>query len=128
MPVAVVTGGSRGAGRGMDNDMPVDFRPCGVAAVSIWMGAILTERLQQNIDNDPEFAYFDHIAESPEFTGHVIAALAADPDVLTVGDRTLIGAELAQKYWITDRDGRQPPSFRELMQVEPANCQGRIER
>ncbi len=109
-------------------DMAVDFRPFGVAAVSIWMGAVLTERLQQIIDSGPEFAYLDDIAESPEFTGHVIAALAADPDVLAASGRTLIGAEVARKYGITDRDGRQPPSFRDLMNVEPANYLGRIEQ
>ena len=113
---------------GMDKfaaDMAVDFRPFGVTAVSIWMGAVLTERLQQIIDSGPEFAYLDDIAETPEFTGHVIAALAADPDVLALSGRTLIGAEAARQYGISDRDGRHPPSMRELMSVEPANYQGR---
>jgi NAD(P)-dependent dehydrogenase (short-subunit alcohol dehydrogenase family) len=116
---------------GMDKfaaDMAVDFRPFGVTAVSIWMGAVLTERLQQIIDSGPEFAYLDDIAETPEFTGHVIAALAADPDVLAVSGRTLIGAEVAQEYGISDRDGRHPPSVRDLMSVEPANYHGRIRR
>jgi NAD(P)-dependent dehydrogenase (short-subunit alcohol dehydrogenase family) len=105
-------------------DMAVDFRPSGVAAVSLWLGAVLTERLQQVIDSGPEFAYLDDIAETPEFTGHVIAALAADPDVLAVSGRTLIGAEVARQYGISDRQGRHPPSVRELMSVEPVRYQG----
>ena len=109
-------------------DMAVDFRPFGVAAVSIWMGAVLTQRLRQVIDSGPEFAYLDDIAESPEFTGHVIAALAADPEVLAVSGRTLIGAEVARQYGITDRDGRHPPSVRDLMHVEPVNYQGKAAR
>jgi NAD(P)-dependent dehydrogenase (short-subunit alcohol dehydrogenase family) len=109
-------------------DMAVDFRPFGVAAVSIWMGAVLTERLRQIIDSGPEFAYLADIAETPEFTGHVIAALAADPDVLAVSGRTLIGAEVAQQYGITDAGGRRPPSMRELMSVEPVNYQGKAGR
>jgi short chain dehydrogenase len=109
-------------------DMAVDFRPFGVAAVSILMGAVLTERLRQVIDSGPEFAYLDDIAETPEFTGHVVAALAADPDVLAVSGRTLIGAEVAWQYGITDRDGRHPPSMRELMSVQPVNYQGKTER
>jgi hypothetical protein len=56
-----------------------------------------------------------------------VAALAADPDVLAVSGRTLIGAEVARQYGISDREGRQPPSIRELMPVEPANYQGRIQ-
>ncbi len=116
---------------GMDKfaaDMAVGFRPFGVASVSIWMGAVLTERLRQIIDSGPEFAYLDDIAETPEFTGHVIAALAADPDVLAVSGRTLIGAEVARQYGISDREGRHPPSIRELMPVEPVNYQGKVER
>ncbi len=107
-------------------DMAVDFRPFGVAAVSIWMGAVLTERLQQIIDSGPEFGYLDDIAESPEFTGHVIAALHADPDVLERSGRTLIGAEVALQYGITDRGGRQPPSFRDLMNVKPVQYAGTL--
>ena len=116
---------------GMDKfaaDMAVDFRPFGVSAVSIWMGVVLTERVQQIIDSGPELAYLGDIAETPEFTGHVIAALAADPGVLAVSGRALIGAELAEEYGITDRDGRQPPSVRELMSVAPALYHGRIRR
>jgi NAD(P)-dependent dehydrogenase (short-subunit alcohol dehydrogenase family) len=104
-------------------DMAVDFRPFGVAVVSVWMGAVLTERLQRVIDSGPEFAYLAGIAETPEFTGHVIAALAADPEVLAVSGRTLIGAEVARQYGIGDADGRQPPSVRDLMSVEPVNYQ-----
>ena len=116
---------------GMDKfaaDMAVDFRPFGVAAVSIWMGAVLTERLRQIIDSGPGFAYLDDIAETPELTGHVIAALAADPDVLAVSGHTVIGAEVARQYGITDRDGRYAPSVRELMGVEPVRYQGKVKR
>jgi NAD(P)-dependent dehydrogenase (short-subunit alcohol dehydrogenase family) len=116
---------------GMDKfaaDMAVDLRPFGVAAVSIWMGAVLTERLRQIIGSDPKLAYLNDIAETPEFTGHVIAALASDPDLLEVSGTTVIGAEAALKYGITDRDGRQPPSFRDLMHVEPAAYLGRTTR
>ena len=106
-------------------DMAVDFRPFGVAVVSIWMGAVLTERLQQIIDSGPELGYLTGIAETPDFTGHIIAALAADPGVLALSGRTLIGAEVARQYGISDTDGRRPPSVRDLMSVEPVNYQGK---
>jgi hypothetical protein len=107
-------------------DMAVDLRPFGVAAVSVWMGAVLTERLWRIIDGDPKLTYLNDIGETPEFTGHVIAALASDPGLLAVSGTTVIGAEAAVKYGITDRDGRQPPSFRDLMRVEPVTYLGRI--
>jgi len=66
----------------------------------------------------PEFGYLDDIAESPEFTGHVIAPLHADPDVPERSGPTLIGAEVALQHGITDRGGRQPPSYRDLMNVK----------
>jgi len=89
---------------------------------------VLTERLRQVIDSGPGFAYLDDIAETPELTGHVIAALAADPDVLAVSGHTVIGAEVARQYGITDRDGRYAPSVRELMGVEPVRYQGKVKR
>ncbi len=110
-------------------DMGVDFAPFGVAVVSIWMGAVLTQRLLEIMENGgPELAFLADIGESPEFTGHIIAALADDPDVSRLNGRTIIGAEAALEYGITDVDGRQPPSFRDLMHVEPANYQGRPQR
>lgn len=109
-------------------DMGVDFQPFNVAVVSIWMGAVLTQRVRQIIDSGPRYDFLADIGESPEFTGHVIAALADDPEVMAKSGRTLIGAEEAIAYGISDRDGRQPPSFRDLMNVKPANYQGRVTR
>jgi NAD(P)-dependent dehydrogenase (short-subunit alcohol dehydrogenase family) len=112
----------------MATDMGVDFEPYGVAVVSIWMGAVLTEKVQRIIASGPERAYLADIGESPEFTGRIIAALYEDPKLMEKTGRTLIGAEEALLYGITDRDGRQPPSFRDLMKVEPANYRGRLQR
>jgi len=109
-------------------DMGVDFQPFNVAVVSIWMGAVLTQRVRQIMDSGPEYAFLADIGESPEFTGHVIAALADDPAVMAKSGRTLIGAEEAIAYGISDTGGRQPPSFRDLMNVEPANYRGRVTR
>jgi NAD(P)-dependent dehydrogenase (short-subunit alcohol dehydrogenase family) len=110
-------------------DMGVDFKPFGVAVFSIWMGAVLTQRLLAIIEaGGPGMNYLRDIGESPEFTGHIIAALAVDPDVLAKSGRTVIGAEIALDYGITEVDGRQPPSFRDLMHVEPAHYSGRSQR
>jgi NAD(P)-dependent dehydrogenase (short-subunit alcohol dehydrogenase family) len=108
---------------GMDKfaaDMAVDFKPFGVAALSIWMGALRTERLALLIEAHPEkFAKLAEIAETPEFTGHVIWALHNDPQLMQMSGQTLIGAELAVKYGIKDTGGRQPPSYRTTHGVEP---------
>jgi hypothetical protein len=54
-------------------------------------------------------AYLDlSNSESPEFTGLVIAALAADPDVARLTGQWLVVAALARHYGIADVDGKQP--------------------
>ena len=108
---------------GMDKfaaDMAVDFRNFGVAAISIWMGALLTHRLKAIIASDRDkFGYLDTIAETPEFTGHIIWALYSDPKLMEISGQTVIGAEIAIKYGIKDEGGRQPPSLRDTHKVEP---------
>jgi len=100
----------------MAADMAVDFRDTGVATVSIWMGILLTERFRAAFDGHPEaLAKTAEHAETPEFTGHLINALYRDPDLAELSGHTVIGAELAQRYGITDEDGRQPPSHRDMM-------------
>lgn len=110
---------------GMDKmafDMAEDFRHAGsnVAALSIWMGALATDRLMAIIAADPEkYGYLQDQIETPEFTGHVIWALYNDPDLLAKSGQTLIGAELAVEYGIKDEGGRQPPSYRDTHKVAP---------
>jgi NAD(P)-dependent dehydrogenase (short-subunit alcohol dehydrogenase family) len=109
---------------GMDKmafDMAVDFRHAGVnvAAVSIWMGALLTDRLKGIIASDlAKYGYLEGACESPEFTGHVIWALHNDPDLADLNGKTLVGAEIARKYGLTD-NGRAPPTAQELHKVAP---------
>jgi NAD(P)-dependent dehydrogenase (short-subunit alcohol dehydrogenase family) len=108
---------------GMDKfaaDMAVDFKPFGVAALSIWMGALLTERLKQMIEAHPaKYGKLADTAETPEFTGHVIWALSQDPSIMDLSGQTVIGAEMAVKYGVKDTGGRQPPSYRTTHGVEP---------
>ena len=104
----------------MAADMAVDFHEFGIAAVSIWMGSLLTDRVRKIIDSNPQkFGHILDSAETPELTGHVIWALYNDPDVMAMSGQTLIGAELAVKYGITDDEGRQPPSYRDMFDVHP---------
>ena len=102
--------------RKMAADMAVDFRGTGVATLSIWMGILLTERLRAAFAGQPEaLAATAQHAETPEFTGHLIDAVFADPELAALSGQTVIGAELAQRYGITDAGGRTPPSHREML-------------
>jgi NAD(P)-dependent dehydrogenase (short-subunit alcohol dehydrogenase family) len=104
----------------MAADMAVDFRKTGVSVLSVWMGALLTDRLKMVVAADPEkLGYVLNQAETPEFTGHLIWALFQDPQLKTRSGHTVIGAELAIEYGIADEGGRQPPSYRHTHKVEP---------
>jgi NAD(P)-dependent dehydrogenase (short-subunit alcohol dehydrogenase family) len=104
----------------MAADMALDFKEFGIAAVSIWMGSLLTDRVRAIIASNPEkFGRILDTAETPELTGHVIWALYNDPELMELTGQTLIGAELAVKYGIKDEGDRQPPSYRELFDVHP---------
>jgi NAD(P)-dependent dehydrogenase (short-subunit alcohol dehydrogenase family) len=99
-------------------DMAVDLKDHNVAAVSIWMGALVTDRVKALIAAAPD--KFGKLKfETPEFTGHVIWALYNDSKLMEMSGQTLIGAEVALRYGIKDADGSQPPSYRDTFKVSP---------
>jgi len=55
------------------------------------------------------------MAETPQFNGRIIHALTTDERRMDKSGQTLITAELALEYGITDEDGRQPPSHRDML-------------
>lgn len=104
----------------MAADMAFDFREFGVAAVSIWMGMLKTERTAGlDAETKPEYAAFLANAETPEFTGNLIAALHDSPRRMELSGRTLIGAELGEELGVTDEGGRRPPSYRAMLGSPP---------
>lgn len=113
----------------MAADMAFDFKEHVIAAISIWMGSLLTDRVRTIIASKPEkFGHVLGTAETPELTGHVIWALYNDPELMGMSGQTLIGAELAAKYGIADEGGRRPPSYRDLFGVHPNTQQAHVVR
>ena len=103
-------------------DMGVDFADAGanVAAVSIWMGALATERLLSMMDAMPErFAHLEGTLESPDYTGHVAWAIYSDPAMMRFNGKTIIGAEVGKDFGIADIGGKFPPSVRETTGAAP---------
>jgi len=97
-------------------DMGVDFRGTGVTALSLWMGPLLTERSARTRAEHPE--QYDQImanAETPEFNGRVILALYQDPNLGDFNGKTVISAEMAEKYGVFEEGGRRPPSWRAML-------------
>ena len=97
-------------------DMAIDLEHTGVAAVSLWLGPQRTERTAiAGAERADQYEAFMAMAETPEFNGRVIHALLNDPNLLALSGQTLITAEVAQGYGITEAEGRQPPSYREML-------------
>jgi NAD(P)-dependent dehydrogenase (short-subunit alcohol dehydrogenase family) len=96
-------------------DMAEDLRPHRVASVSLYPGLVLTESVLANIEHFAD----EPNRETPRFVGRVVAALAADPDVLRLTGRWLVAAEVAAGYGVTDEHGRLPGSNRPAILGEP---------
>jgi NAD(P)-dependent dehydrogenase (short-subunit alcohol dehydrogenase family) len=112
-------GPAYGAGKAavdkMAHDMAVDFKAYDVAVVALWMGILKTERTMAVIDAQPElYGHMLAIAESPEYSGRVIAALSQDPQRMQFSGKVCMAAELGEHYGVVDIDGRQPPSPRAI--------------
>jgi NAD(P)-dependent dehydrogenase (short-subunit alcohol dehydrogenase family) len=97
-------------------DMAVDLAPYAVATASLWLGPQLTERTAAAARSRPEqYAAFLGQAETPQFNGRIIHALASDPELMSLSGQALISAEVAHRYGITEEGGREPPSYREML-------------
>jgi NAD(P)-dependent dehydrogenase (short-subunit alcohol dehydrogenase family) len=88
----------------MTEQMADDLRPFGIACVAVSPGFMRLERM----DLTPELAAK---AESAEFPGRAIAALASDPGVLAKSGGVYITPALAREYGFTDVDGKQQSAF-----------------
>jgi len=88
----------------LTEQMADDLRPYGVACVAVSPGFMRLERMNLTAEEAA-------MAESPEFPGRAIAALATDEKVLEKSGQVLITPALAREYGFTDIDGRQQSPF-----------------
>ena len=96
-------GVSKAAVDKMSEYMAHELRKFDVAVVSLYPGLVRTESVLKNAK------HFDMSnSESPQFIGRVVAALAADPDIMKKSGKVLVAAQEALAYGIQDLDGRQP--------------------
>ena len=77
-------------------DMGAELKGTGVAAVSLWPGGAVTERV----------AFPD--GETPAFAGRAVAALAAAGNLEAKSGKILMTSELATEYGFVDATGAMP--------------------
>jgi NAD(P)-dependent dehydrogenase (short-subunit alcohol dehydrogenase family) len=112
----VIFGTSKSAVDRMSRDMAVELEPYNIASVVLWQGLTLTEKAKYNLEQMADkmtTSITNMTGSSVEHPGRVIAAMAADPDIMKRSGGEYITAELAQEYGITDVDGTVIPSARE---------------
>ncbi|MBX3475783.1 MAG: SDR family NAD(P)-dependent oxidoreductase [Planctomycetes bacterium] len=86
--------------------MATNLRPHNVAAVCVLPGFTRTERVTDAFSGSPP-----PNTETPRFTGRVVAALAADANIMQYSGRVQAAASWAKVYGIADIDGRAHEPF-----------------
>jgi NAD(P)-dependent dehydrogenase (short-subunit alcohol dehydrogenase family) len=114
-----VYGAQKAGSDKMAADMAKELRPYNVAAVSIWMGSLDTERSRAYLSKLPESAAQSKKMESPQFTGRIISALYNSQGRMALSGQALIGAELGFKLGVKDVDGSWPASYRNTLGGPP---------
>lgn len=111
----VIFGTSKSAVDRMSRDMAIELEPHNVASLSMWQGLTLTEKAKHNLaamGDKMTKSITNMTGSTVEHPGRVIAALAADPDIMKRSGGEFVTAELAQEYGLTDVDGTVIPSAR----------------
>jgi len=99
----VAYGVSKAATDKLTADMAHELRDHGVAVISLYPGMVRTELVMQAA------AFLDlSNSESPRFIGRSVAALAADPAVMSKSGTVVTAAACGLEYGFTDIDGKQP--------------------
>lgn len=121
-------GAGKAASDRLAADMAIELKPHNVASLSIWPGIVGTEHISSfaaEVDetetaNQQSLLFKDgYNWETPLLTGRVLAALAADPTVMSRTGRVQIVAELAEHYGLVDQNGERPVSLRSLRFLLP---------
>lgn len=118
--ICYMHGAAYGAGKAgtdkMAHDMGVDLDGTGVAALSMWMGVLRTERTMQTAaEHQDQYGALLANAETPEFQGYVLHAIYEDRERARLNGSTVISAEMAEHYGIADEGGRHPVSHRGMI-------------
>jgi NAD(P)-dependent dehydrogenase (short-subunit alcohol dehydrogenase family) len=112
---SVIFGTSKSAVDRMARDMAIELEPYNIASIALWQGLTMTEKALDNLAKMADkmtSSITGQLGSTVEHPGRVIAAMAADPDIMKRSGATYITAELADEYGVTDSDGRRIESMR----------------
>ena len=95
--------------------LSVELAADGIAVIPLSPGWMRTELVLDSLNTDE--AHWQEVeelqsSESTAYIGRAVAALAADPEVMSLTGRPQQVGSLAETYGFTDTDGRRVPVFK----------------
>ena len=116
----------------MTTDCALELRKHNVAFVSLWPGAVGTEKVLTYLDDQlsdtkqellgvpfdlNEFEKLQNMykkGETTEFVGRCIVKLACDPEIMKKSGKILMTCDLAREYGLQDEPGHTPTEMRQV--------------
>ncbi|XP_065064207.1 dehydrogenase/reductase SDR family member 1-like [Rhopilema esculentum] len=95
-------------------DMAIELRKKNVCVVSMWPGAVITELVDEQINNGTKLSTAFSNPQDSTLTGKVIVGLASDKNKMSKSGKVVIVAELANEYGLKDVGDSTPLSVRQL--------------
>lgn len=87
-------------------------RDAGITLLGLLPGFMKTERVQMHMKDEALEEQFRYdLAESTEYTGRAVVALASDPNVMAKSGALIFVGDAAKEYGFTDIDGRYIENF-----------------
>jgi NAD(P)-dependent dehydrogenase (short-subunit alcohol dehydrogenase family) len=89
-----------------------ESRKAGITLLGLLPGFMKTERVQVHMQDEAlQKLYRYDLAESPEYTGRAVVAIASDPNVIAKSGQLVFVGDAAKEYGFTDIDGRYIGNF-----------------
>jgi len=89
-----------------------EARKAGVTLLGLLPGFMKTERVQVHMQAEALHKLYRYdLAESTEYTGRAVVALASDPNVIAKSGQLIFVGDAAREYRFTDIDGRYIENF-----------------
>jgi NAD(P)-dependent dehydrogenase (short-subunit alcohol dehydrogenase family) len=89
-----------------------EAQKAGITLLGLLPGFMKTERVQLHMQDEALHKLYRYdLAESPEYTGRAVAALASDPAVSVKSGQLIFVGDAAKEYGFTDIDGRYIENF-----------------
>lgn len=87
-------------------------REAGITLLGLLPGFMKTERVEVHMQDEALHKLYRYdLAESPEYTGRAVVALASDPNVIAKSGQLIFTGDAAKEYGFTDIDGRYIENF-----------------